>query len=224
MPAGSMETEITYQYDSQYQQPQPRQVRDTRINYGVLGIIITCAAMLGWMYLDINTTAILWMWPDSNFRLWQFATSIFFHGGISHLFWNMFMLYMFGMTLENLIGTKRFVALFIIAGIIGNIGYVAYCTASGDMNPAVGASGAIYGIFACLAIMLPNMRVYFFFAIPMRIVHALLFYAAVDIVFMGANDNIAHAAHIAGMLAGLAFGLFLRKKVIQRPAPGYAYR
>jgi len=217
-----MEQEITYQYNSQYQEqppppPPPRPVRDRRINYGVVWIILTCVVMFALQIMDRTGLEILWMWPNENLEAWQFVTSAFLHGGISHIFWNMFMLYMFGMALENLIGTKRFVALFLIAGIIGNIGYVLFCIATGSDTPAVGASGALYGVFACLAILLPNMRVYFFFAIPMKMIHALLFYAAIDIVFIGANDSIAHAAHIAGLVAGLAFGLYLRKKLPVRP-------
>ena len=215
-----MDQEVTYQYNSQYENsppppPPPRGVRDTSINWGVVGIIAICVAMLGWMYIDIDSTLFMMMWPDQPMP-WMFVTSIFMHGGINHLFWNMFMLYMFGMTLETIMGTRKFLTLFLAAGIIGNIGYVVYCTLTGSDTPAVGASGALYGMFACLAIIVPNMRVYFFFMIPMKIIHALLFYAAIDIVFMSSNDNIAHAAHLAGLVAGLVFGFYLKSK-LQKP-------
>lgn len=178
-----------------------------------------------WMQVDLQTTLNLWMWPDANLRLWQFATSIFFHDPFSfgHLFWNMFMLFMFGMVLERTIGTGKFMALFLLSGIVGNIGYVLYCLATGSNTPAIGASGAIYGVFACLAIVVPNMRVYFFFFLPMNIIHALLFYAAIDIFFMSSNDNIAHAAHLAGLVVGLLFGLLLRRTYRAKPAAQYGY-
>ena len=220
-----MEQEVTYQYNSEYQPPPPPPPRkpDTRINFGVVGIIITCVAMMAWMYIDIDRTAFMWMWPDENIGAWQFVTSIFMHGGINHLFWNMFMLYMFGMTLETIMGTKNFLALFFSAGIIGNIGYVLFCIITGSDVPAVGASGALYGMFACLAIMMPNMRIYLFFAIPMKIVHALILFAAIDIVFMNSNDSVAHAAHLAGLVAGLVFGFYLKDK-LQKPKPQPSYQ
>ena len=217
-----MNQQVTYQYNREYQPREPGYM-DRRINWGVLSIIIICVAMLIWMYVDLDSTALLWMWPDSNLRVWQFVTSIFLHGGFEHLFWNMFMLYMFGMALENLLRTKNFLMLFIISGILGNIGYVLFCVLTGSDMPAVGASGALYGIFACLVVLMPNMRVYLFFMIPMKIVHALLLFAAFDIVFLGANDSVAHAAHLAGLVGGLAFGLYFKKR-IQRPQPRIAYR
>lgn len=222
-----MEPQVTYQYNSQYAPPPPQQrgVRDTRVNYGVVGMILACVVMFTLQIMDENGLEMLWMWPGSNMRIWQFVSSIFLHGGISHIFWNMFMLYMFGMTLENVLGAKRFIALFLIAGIIGNIGYVAFSMATGSDIPAVGASGALYGIFACLVVLMPNMRVYFFFMIPMKIVHALLLFAAFDILFLGTNDSIAHAAHIAGLVAGLAFGLYYRGRLIKaRPTARYGYQ
>ena len=215
-----MDEQVSYQYNSEYQPPPPpppqRQgVRDTSINYGVIGIIVICVAMMAWMYIDIDSTLFMMMWPEQTMP-WMFVTSIFMHSGVNHLFWNMFMLYIFGMTLETIMGTKNFLALFLSAGIIGNVGYVFFCLITGSDIPAVGASGALYGMFACLSIIRPNMRSYLFFAIPMKIVHALILFAAIDIVFMSSNDNIAHAAHLAGLVAGLVFGFYLKDK-LQKP-------
>ena len=224
-----MDQQVTYQYNSQYETPPPppppppKRGFDLTKNIGVLGILIKCVMAFVWMQVDLATTANLWMWPDTNLRVWQFATSIFFHDPYSfgHLFWNMFMLYMFGMMLERTIGTPRFLTVFLLSGIVGNIGYVLYCMGTGSIVPAIGASGALYGVFACLAILVPNMRVYFFFMIPMKIIHALLFYAAIDIVFMNSNDSVAHAAHLAGLVIGLIFGFYLKRKYQTKPQVQY---
>ena len=227
-----MNQQVTYQYNSQYEQtppppppPQPKRGFDFTKNMGVLGILITCILAFAWMQIDLATTLNFWMWPDSNFRVWQFVTSMFFHDPFSfgHLFWNMFMLYMFGMTLEKTIGTNRFLILFILSGIVGNIGYVLYCMATGSTTPAIGASGALYGVLACLAILVPDLRVYLFFAIPMKIIHVLLLYAAIDIVFMNSNDSTAHAAHLAGLMVGLAFGFYLKRKYQPKPQTQHQY-
>ena len=217
-----MDQQVTYQYNSEYQSPPPPPP-PRRPNYlsspGVIGILVICIAIFGWMMIDINSTAFMTMWPDQPMP-WMFVTSIFMHGSFYHIFFNMFMLYMFGMVLEKVMGTTKFLALFFIAGVVGNIGYVIFCTLTGSDTPAIGASGALYGVFACLAIMMPNMRVYFFFAIPMKIIHALIIFAAFDILFISSNDQIAHAAHLAGLVAGFMFGMYLKNK-LQKPQPGY---
>ena len=211
-----MDQQPTIQYNSQYAQPPPppppQRGIDFKKNIGTIGIIAVCAAMFIWLRVDIDSISPLAMWPSESMP-WMFVTSIFMHADFSHIFWNMFMLFMFGMVLERSIGTNKFLALFLLAGIVGNIGYVIYSILTGSDTPAIGASGALYGVFACLAIMVPNMRVYFFFMIPMKIIHALLFYAAIDILFFNSNDNIAHAAHLAGLVVGLAFGYYLKKQL-----------
>jgi membrane associated rhomboid family serine protease len=143
---------------------------------------------------------------------WMFVTSIFLHADIGHIFWNMFMLYMFGTVLEKIIGHRDYVALFILAGIAGNIGYMLFCEATGEFNPSLGASGAIYGVFACLAVLYPDLKVYLFFFIPMKIIFVLFMFAAVDILFMSTGDNIAHAAHLAGLLVGLLFAWYIKRE------------
>jgi hypothetical protein len=77
-------------------------------------------------------------------------------------------------------------------------------------SPVLGASGAIYGIFACLAIMMPELRVFVLF-FPMKIIQALVLFAFVDIVMYGSGDMIAHAAHLSGMLFGLFMGYRFKK-------------
>ena len=221
-----MEQQPTIQYNSQYAQPPPPPPKrnfDFTKNIGTFAIIGICVGMYFWLVVDIASISPLAMWPAESMP-WMYVTSVFLHASSSHLFWNMFMLFMFGMVLERTIGTGRFIVLFLLAGIVGNIGYVIYSIATGTSNPAVGASGAIYGIFACLAILAPDMRVYFFFFVPMKIIHALLFYAAVDLIFMSTNDNIAHAAHLAGLVVGLAFGLYLKRQYSKNQIQNFVYR
>ena len=79
--------------------------------------------------------------------------------------------------------------------------------------PAVGASGALFGIFACLAILAPEIRVYLFFIpVPMKLTQALVFFTLLDIVFIVAGDPIALSAHLGGAAAGLVMGSWIKKK------------
>jgi len=210
------------QYNSQYrpQQYQPPQDDSTwnrviRPNTVVFSLIAACTIVYALQNIYWDTMIINFaMWPENPIP-WMFVTSIFMHGDFSHIFFNMFMLFMFGITLEKMIGHKLFLVLFILAGIVGNMGYVLFCAATGDMTPAIGASGAIYGVFACLAILAPQIRVYLLFFLPLKIIHAFVLYAAIDIIFLNTNDSVAHAAHLAGALVGVFFAIYIKQKIAE---------
>ncbi|MDF1533844.1 MAG: rhomboid family intramembrane serine protease, partial [Methanosarcinaceae archaeon] len=74
----------------------------------------------------------------------------------------------------------------------------------------IGASGAIYGVFACMAILAPEMKVYVYF-IPMRIKYALVLFALMDFLLIGAPDMIAHTAHLSGLFVGVFMGMRIKK-------------
>jgi len=78
--------------------------------------------------------------------------------------------------------------------------------------PMDGASGALYGVLGCLAVIAPEIRVLLFFVLPLSIGAAVLLLAFVDFYTMGSADNIAHMAHIAGLVAGLVIGGMLKDR------------
>jgi membrane associated rhomboid family serine protease len=97
----------------------------------------------------------------SGKSLWTFITSIFVHGSFFHLFANMFSLYFVGGFLEKLIGKKRFFWVYFISGIFGGIFYILASMFFGNLLvPAVGASGAIFGLLGVLAVLVPYSRIY----------------------------------------------------------------
>lgn len=139
-------------------------------------------------------------------RPWTLVTHIFLHSGPIHLLFNMMFLFFFGPELERRIGGKRFLTVFFLSGIIAAIGYSLWSVFVLQYPaPAVGASGAIMGIFACLAILAPDIQVYIYF-IPMKITYALIFFALLDLLFIGSGDTIARSAHLTGVVAGLVMG------------------
>jgi membrane associated rhomboid family serine protease len=77
-------------------------------------------------------------------------------------------------------------------------------------NPMLGASGALYGVLGCLAIMAPEIRVLLFFVIPLSIKYAVILFALIDFMMMGSGDSIAHMAHLSGLVVGLIFGYMLK--------------
>ncbi len=143
-------------------------------------------------------------------RPWTLVTHMFLHSGPIHLLFNMMFLFFFGPELERRIGGKRFLVVFFLSGIIAATGYSLWSVfVLQSAAPAVGASGALFGIFACLAVIAPDIQVYIYF-IPMKITYALIFFALLDLLFIGSGDAIARSAHLTGVVAGLVMGRHIK--------------
>lgn len=145
-------------------------------------------------------------------RPWTIITYMFVHLTFDHLFWNMLFLFFFGMALEQRVGERMFLVIYLLSGIVAAIGQILALSGMDSFIPMVGASGALFGVLGCLAIIAPEIRVLLFFVIPLSIKWAVVLYALVDFASLGSADNIAHMAHITGLFVGLAFGYALRKK------------
>lgn len=189
---------------------------------------------------DLNSLLGLHLFLADDFKPFQIVTYMFMHGGFMHLFFNMFALYMFGRVLEMVWGPKRFLIFYMFtgvgAGIIQEIvQYLYYSTQlsmySGvdfgaglivpmaqylNMWVTVGASGAVYGILLAFAMNFPNERLFVMpFPFPIKAKYFVLIFGAIEL-FTGlgnsAGDNVAHFAHLGGMLFGLVLILYWRKK------------
>jgi len=141
-------------------------------------------------------------------RPWTLITHMFVHANMEHLFFNMLFLFFFGTELERRVGESKFLQIFIISGLVGAIGQMAVVP-TGYM---MGASGALFGVMGCLAVIAPEIRVLLFFVIPLSIRAAVVLFAVLDFAMMGSGDSIAHMAHITGLLAGLAYGGMLKDR------------
>ncbi len=142
----------------------------------------------------------------NNGEIWRFVTAIFLHGGTSHLIYNLFALIFFGLVLESLIGSRRFLWVYFIAGIFANVFAVNYYDAS------LGASGAIYGIIGTLTVLRP-LFIVFAFGIPMPMILASILWISGDVLrSFGAfgPTNIGALAHLAGIFIGFIIGIMLR--------------
>lgn len=175
----------------------------------------------------------------SDFAPYQFVTYMFMHGGFSHLFFNMFALYMFGSVLERVWGAKRFLIYYFVAGIgagllqevvqyanfvhEGLATYDGVSTKTGvipmgqflNLWTTVGASGAIYAILLGFGLSFPNDKMFVFpLPFPIKAKFFVIGYAVIELLLGLSNtqDGIAHFAHLGGMLFGLAMILYWRKK------------
>jgi len=146
---------------------------------------------------------------------WTLITHMFLHSrvGIFHILFNMFVLFSFGPYLENLIGKKQFVFMYLVSGVIAALGFIF---TEGNTNVGlVGASGAVYGVLGAISVMNPNLRVYVYF-IPMKIKYMIIVFILISLLFMGSGSLIAHAAHLSGIIVGLAFGYYYRNRLKDR--------
>ena len=136
---------------------------------------------------------------------WTLVTSMFLHGDLEHLFYNMFALVMFGSILEKTIGSKRFVTLYFVAGIVAGLGGTLLYSAM------LGASGAIYGALGCLGLLRPKMKVWAF-GVPMPMIVAVLLWASFDFIGLFAPGEVAYAAHLFGLGAGILLALYWKER------------
>jgi membrane associated rhomboid family serine protease len=138
-------------------------------------------------------------------RPWTIVTNMFVHAGFWHLFGNMLTLFYFGRALLQLVGQNKFLLLYFGGGILGNILYIWL---GAPQSIAIGASGAVYAIAGALAIMIPRVRVFAYFIIPMPLWLLVL----VFFVLWSFIPGVAWQAHIGGLVAGLIAGFFFRKR------------
>lgn len=143
---------------------------------------------------------------------WMFFTHIFLHGSLTHMLSNIFSLALFGSILERLVGWKKLLWIFFLGGIASSFGDIGFYQSS------LGASGAVFAVLGALTVIKPRMGV-FAFGIPIPMFLAAILWASLDLAGMFYPDNIAHAAHLFGMLAGGLIGLGLRKPEPKKPKP-----
>ena len=139
------------------------------------------------------------------FHSYHLVTYMFLHGGFSHLFFNMFALWMFGRTLEYELGSKRFLTYYMVCGIGAALIQYLTALAFGELPlMLVGASGAVMGLLLAFGVMHPNAVIMLLIPpIPMKAKWFVIIYAVIEL-FLGWRGvgNVAHFAHVGGMLWG----------------------
>ena len=201
--------------------------------------------------IDLNSVLGLYYYNSPEFNPYQLISYMFMHGGFSHIFFNMFALWMFGTQIENLWGPKRFLNYYLITGFGAAFlhyliihfqisGLESYFTSnqiseivnSGAFSPSsplfskarmlyglhhtpvVGASGAVFGLLLAYGMTYPNQIIYLNLLFPIKAKYFVIIYGVLEF-FMGvqnsAGDNVAHFAHIGGMLFGFLLIKYWKK-------------
>lgn len=177
----------------------------------------------------------------SDFNILQFVSYQFLHGSFTHLFFNMFALWMFGCVIENVWGPRKFIFYYIACGIfagicqeivqtiqcyftvinqypmstIGEVYEIAQ-NSSSILNSwlTIGASGSVYAILLAFGMTFPNERIFIFpLPVPIKAKWFVLIYAAIELfsAISSRGDGVAHMAHLGGMLSGFLLILYWRK-------------
>ena len=179
--------------------------------------------------IDLTSLLGLHFFMASNFHVYQFITYMFLHGSLTHIFFNMFALWMFGSVIERVWGPKKFLFYYICCGIgaglvqeivqyadysIQGIAAYQYVNAGGvqmttdayiNLWTTIGASGAVYAILLAFGMIFPNERLFIIpFPFPIKAKWLVVGYIAIELfsAMSGPGDGVAHMAHLGGMLFG----------------------
>lgn len=144
--------------------------------------------------------------PDKPYLFYTILTNIFLHDGFMHLLGNMIWLYFIGQVLENLIGEKHILRLFIIGGISGTILYAVIASIMGLSNPLVGASGGIAALLVGAAIIAPNYSIFLFGILQIELKWIAIVKILFDLMSILLYSNFGGSvAHFGGYLFGLLY-------------------
>ncbi|MEO8721641.1 MAG: rhomboid family intramembrane serine protease [Ginsengibacter sp.] len=170
------------------------------------GTDVTGGSNFGWLTSRIG----LWSIDTGLFQPYQLVTHMFAHGGFFHILFNMYALWLFGASLERIWGPKRFLIFYFVCGLAAGVSEM-YLVPIGF---AVGASGAIMGLLGAFAYTFPNIQFYILpIPFPIKAKYLAILYAAFDLFgqFSGFGGNVAHFAHLGGLVMGLILSIIWKK-------------
>ncbi|HUN90841.1 MAG TPA: rhomboid family intramembrane serine protease [Burkholderiaceae bacterium] len=152
----------------------------------------------------------LWSFEGSDFGEpgfwpWQLVTYAFLHGSPTHLFFNMFALYMFGGPVEAVYGRSRFLTYYFVCVVSAGLCQLLITPLLGVYGPTIGASGGVFGLLLAYALLYPHRTLMLIFPpIPMPAWLFVTLYGLLELVLgvTGSERGVAHFAHLGGMLGG----------------------
>ena len=163
---------------------------------------------------SVNDVIALQPQGSQNFNIFQYLTACFAHGGFLHILFNMFALVSFGPQLERRFGSNKFLYFYLVTGVLANI-FWHYI--SNPIVPALGASGALFGVLAVFTILNPETKLSIiflpFFGFKAKWLFGIVLLVELVLVIMGTQDGIGHVVHISGAIIGtIYYVLFLKGK------------
>lgn len=209
-------------------------------NLIIINVLLFLAQQVALTYgIDLSDYLGLHFFLADNFNPAQLFTYMFMHGGFGHVFFNMFAVWMFGRILEQVWGPRRFLFYYIVCGIGAGViqeivQYVQYVTELApytgvtigttvipmseylNLMTTVGASGAVYAILLAFGMLFPNQPLFIFpLPFPIKAKYFVIGYALLELysgVVNNPGDNVAHFAHLGGMIFGFFLIIYWRRK------------
>jgi membrane associated rhomboid family serine protease len=209
-------------------------------NILIINVLLFFATMVaGKAGIDLNRYLGLHFFLASDFNISQLITYMFMHAGWTHIFFNMFAVWMFGSVLERTFGPRRFLFYYLMCGIGAGFiqeivqfiqyetvlsNYTSVQTEMGvfpmaeylNLMNTVGASGAIYAILLGFGMLYPNERLFIIpIPVPIKAKYFVAGYAVIELISGLANspgDNVAHFAHLGGMIFGFIILMYWKHK------------
>lgn len=195
-------------------------------------IIINAVIWIATVILGDSSYQYLALFPFESqyFQPFQLVSHMFMHGGFWHLFFNMYTLMIFGTALERMWGGNKFLVFYFVTGLGAALCHnlvlhlqIEHFIQIGDMAsaamtkviPTVGASGAIYGVLLGYAMLFPNQILQLIFPpVALKAKYFVLIFGGIELItgLTGMGGNVAHFAHLGGMLFGLILILYWKKK------------
>lgn len=164
-----------------------------------------------------------------GFYPWQLITYQFMHANFWHLFYNMFFgLWMFGMEVEHMWGSKKFLTFYLLCGVVAGVAqlvlspmldpgsqYIVHPLTGEVVGgiPTVGASGAVYGVLIAFAMLFPDRYIFLYFLFPIKAKYFVAGLILLGVIAVGDRSAVAHLAHLGGALAGYLYILYDRRQL-----------
>ncbi|MGB2867145.1 MAG: rhomboid family intramembrane serine protease [Bacteroidota bacterium] len=206
----------------------------------IKGLIITNAAVFVLLYFfgafRMDGMSLAWVFNTylglmplfNGFYPWQLITYQFMHADFWHLFFNMvFGLWMFGMEVEHIWGSRKFLIFYLSCGVVAGLSQLILApilepsttmSVLGQAIPTVGASGAVYGVLIAFGMMFPDRYIYIYFLIPVKVKYFVMFLIVLGVMSIGGPGNVANLAHLGGALGGYLYLLYDMKRMPFRSA------
>lgn len=147
-----------------------------------------------------------------NFQIWQIITYQFMHADFMHILFNMFMLWMFGIEIEHIMGSRKFLLYYLLCGIGAGLLHVLFSPLLSDtLAYTIGASGAVFGVMIAFAMFFPDRYIFIYFLIPIKAKYLIAILVVFEFLSVNEPSVVAHLAHIGGAVTGFIF-LLLDKR------------
>jgi membrane associated rhomboid family serine protease len=156
-----------------------------------------------------------------GFYPWQLITYQFMHANLTHLIYNMFALWMFGMEVEHVWGSRRFLAFYLTCGAVAGLSQLVFAplleptsvVSPGGLGiPTVGASGAVFAVLVAFAMLFPDRYIFLYFLLPIKAKYFIVGMIALGILSVGDQSAVANLAHLGGAAAGFVYVFYTARR------------